>query len=177
MRKKEIQQLQASLLGWYGNSHRKLPWRETGDPYRIWVSEVMLQQTQVKTVLPYYDRFCSRFPTVKHLADANLQSVLKVWEGLGYYARARNMHRAAILLRDQHHGKIPDDVNAIKQLPGVGDYIAAAVLSIAFGQTYPVVDGNVKRVLARLFCITYPVNKSSSHKPIPVSLSGVKLAE
>jgi A/G-specific adenine glycosylase len=152
------------LLDWYRHHQRQLPWRNSNDPYAIWVSEVMLQQTTVKTVLPYYKRFLDQLPTVKHLAQSDLQSVLKLWEGLGYYARARNLHRAAQIVCLEYHGRIPSDMDAIKSLPGVGDYIAAAVLSIAFNQPFAVVDGNVKRVLARLDLISSPVNRSSSHR-------------
>lgn len=124
----------------------------------------MLQQTQVKTVIPYYNRFIKNFPTVQSLAAADLQEVLKIWEGLGYYARARNLHRAAIQVTRQNNGVLPNDWKGLRALAGVGDYIAAAVLSIAFDQPYAVVDGNVKRVLARMFTMAQPVNKSSYHK-------------
>lgn len=157
-------QLQQRLMHWYQAHHRSLPWRDTGDPYHIWVSEVMLQQTQVKTVIPYYLAFMAAFPTLKDLADAKLDAVLKHWEGLGYYARARNLHKAARLVVDKFGGHIPDRFAGFKALPGVGDYIAAAVTSIAFGRLRAVVDGNVKRVLARLFCLDTPVNHSSAHK-------------
>ena len=163
MKKKDIPAFRHLLLDWYQKNHRRLPWRETDDPYRIWVSEVMLQQTQVKTVLPYFHRFCEHFPDVKSLAHASEQSVLKLWEGLGYYARARNLHRSAKILWEKFNGKIPDNLQQIKQLPGVGDYIAAAVLSIAYHQIHPVVDGNVKRVLARLYCCDLPVNIPPSY--------------
>ena len=152
------------LLGWYATHRRSLPWRETSDPYAIWVSEVMLQQTQVATVIPYYLRFMDRFPTTEHLASADIQEVLKLWEGLGYYSRARNLHRAAGAVVSRFNGRVPDDPAAFRSLPGVGDYIAAAVLSIAFGQAVPVVDGNVKRVLSRLLEIDTPVNRSGAHK-------------
>ena len=152
------------LLGWYIKNQRKLPWRETRDAYLIWVSEVMLQQTQVKTVLPYYEAFVLRFPDVITLAGARQQTVLKAWEGLGYYARCRNLHHAAKVVRKEHNGKIPDDIKAFRNLPGVGEYIAAAVMSIAFNQPFAVVDGNVKRVLARLFEIDVPVNKPNTLK-------------
>ncbi|MDD4073614.1 MAG: A/G-specific adenine glycosylase [Desulfobacterales bacterium] len=151
------------LILWYNTHHRHLPWRQTDNPYRIWVSEVMLQQTQVKTVVPYYRKFVTNFPDIHQLAGAGLQDVLKAWEGLGYYARARNLHRAAQLIFSDYSGQIPDSFKAFKQLPGVGDYIASAVLSIAFHQPYSVVDGNVKRVLSRLFQIDVPVNQSSSY--------------
>lgn len=159
-----IRALQRALYRWYLANHRDLPWRRTRDPYAIWVSEVMLQQTQVKTVLPYYERFLSKFPTVRYLADAPLQTVLKNWEGLGYYSRARNLRQAAGIVVSEMGGSIPRDWYTIRRLPGIGDYIAAAVLSIAFGQPHAVVDGNVKRVLARLFLIDAPVNKASGHK-------------
>ncbi len=151
------------LQAWYADNHRKLPWRETPEPYPIWVSEVMLQQTQVKTVLAYYDRFLKRFPTIQSLARADQQDVLKLWEGLGYYSRARNFHKAAIQVYSQHSGQIPADWNTFRQLPGVGDYIASAVLSIAFNQPFAVVDGNVKRVISRLFAMDTPVNGSRAH--------------
>ena len=152
------------LIDWYATHRRRLPWRATSDPFAIWVSEVMLQQTQVATAIPYYLRFMDRFPTPAHLAAANIQEVLKLWEGLGYYSRARNLHRAAGVVTSRFNGKVPDDPEAFRSLPGVGDYIAAAVLSIAFGRVLPVVDGNVKRVLSRLLEIDTPVNRSGAHK-------------
>jgi A/G-specific adenine glycosylase len=164
MSTRECATLRGVLARWYKLNHRVLPWRRTRDPYKIWVSEVMLQQTQVRTVEPYYRRFISRFPDVALLARADLQSVLKSWEGLGYYTRARNLHKAAGIVTTRMAGRIPDTWEAIRSLPGIGDYIAAAVLSIAFGHAYAVVDGNVKRVLARIFMMEMPVNQSSSHK-------------
>lgn len=164
MTPKQIGEIQKLLIKWYRRHLRRLPWRETDDPYRIWVSEVMLQQTQVQTVLPYYQQFLHDFPNVQMLANANSQAVLKVWEGLGYYARARNMHRSARVILEQYAGIFPDSWNVLRKLPGIGDYIASAVLSIAFNQPYAVLDGNVKRVLARLYEIPEPVNKSSSYK-------------
>ncbi len=159
-----ISLFQQRLLDWYREHQRNLPWRETSDPYRIWVSEVMLQQTQVATVIDYYHRFLTRFPDIDALAKAHQQSVLKIWEGLGYYARARNLHRAACRVMTDNRGHIPSDYNRFRSLPGVGGYIAAAVLSIAFDQPYAVVDGNVKRVLARLEGLATPVNQPSAHK-------------
>jgi len=156
--------IRKALISWYAENHRDLPWRHTQDPYCIWISEVMLQQTQVKTVLPYYGRFLKRFPDVTHLAKADLQQVLKVWEGLGYYGRARNLHRAAKQVVETHGRKVPESADAFRSLPGVGEYITSAVLSIAFERPHAVVDGNVKRVLARLFEIKAPVNKSGSYK-------------
>jgi len=155
--------LRKRLQAWYADNHRNLPWRQTPEPYSIWVSEVMLQQTQVKTVIAYHDRFLKRFPTINSLACADQQDVLKLWEGLGYYSRARNFHKAAIQVNSRHSGQIPADWNAFRQLPGVGDYIASAVLSIAFNQPFAVVDGNVKRVISRLFAMDTPVNGSRAH--------------
>jgi A/G-specific adenine glycosylase len=152
------------LTGWYAADKRELPWRKTTDPYRIWVSEVMLQQTQVTTVIPYYHRFLQRFPGIHDLARADLQEVLKSWEGLGYYGRARNLHKAAGIIIQQCQGIIPDRWEHFHALPGVGDYIAAAVLSIAFEMPYPVMDGNVKRVLSRLLLLQDPVNQAASTK-------------
>ena len=160
----DLKFLRKQLMKWYRANHRDLPWRRSNTPYHIWVSEVMLQQTQVKTVLNYYRRFLTKFPNIKRLAAADLQAVLKVWEGMGYYARARNLHRAAKAVVQNHRGRVPDQWETFHNLPGVGDYIAAAVLSIAFNQPHPVVDGNVKRVLARLHKIRAPVNQPGSDK-------------
>ncbi len=159
---KRTLQLRKSLLRWFSENQRELPWRGTKDPYRIWVSEVMLQQTQVSTVLAYYEEFLKKFPDVFSLAGASLEEVLKSWERMGYYARARNLFRTAKILTAEHNGEVPDDYDALRKLPGVGDYIASAVMSLAFNRPFAVVDGNVKRVLARLFAIEEPVNKASS---------------
>jgi A/G-specific adenine glycosylase len=136
-----------SLVEWYSRAHRDLPWRRTADPYRIWVSEIMLQQTRAQAVIPYYQRFLDRFPTVETLAAAGEQDVLALWAGLGYYSRARNLRRAA---QQVEAGGFPRDYAAIRALPGIGDYTAAAIASIAFGLPHAVVDGNVLRVVARL---------------------------
>jgi A/G-specific adenine glycosylase len=157
------QYIQKSLVHWYLQNHRKLPWRDTDNPYFIWISEVMLQQTQVKTAQPFYTNFLQIFPDIHTLAQSRTQDVLKAWEGLGYYARARNLHRAAQIVVEQFGGRIPENWKDIRQLPGVGDYIAAAVLSIAFQKPHAVVDGNVKRVLSRLLAMETPINKSGSH--------------
>ena len=161
---KHYQDFRDALLAWFKDYQRDMPWRRTEDPYRIWVSEVMLQQTQVKKVVGYYERFIARFPDVQHLAAAPLQDVLKVWEGLGYYARARNLHKAAQVIVDELDGKIPVDYATFRKLPGVGDYSAAAVQSIAFDAPYAAVDGNIKRVLARLFLMEAPINDTKSAK-------------
>jgi A/G-specific adenine glycosylase len=137
------------LARWFAGHRRDLPWRRRRDLYAIWVSEVMLQQTRVDTVLPYYRNFLKRFPTLKRLAAAPLQDVLKAWEGLGYYSRARNLWRAAKLVAENCHGRIPVEYDRFRELPGVGDYIAAAVMSIGRGLVMPVVDGNVLRVVCR----------------------------
>jgi A/G-specific adenine glycosylase len=163
MKTTDLELLRKRLVKWYQAYHRDLPWRRSNNPYHIWVSEVMLQQTQVDTVLKYYPPFLKKFPTIKKLDQADLQAVLKAWEGMGYYARARNLHRAAKTVAKDYKGKIPNTWDAFHGLPGVGDYIAAAVLSIAFNQPYPVVDGNVKRVLARLHKIQAPVNQTSAY--------------
>ncbi|NNK02649.1 MAG: A/G-specific adenine glycosylase [Desulfatitalea sp.] len=146
-----------------------MPWRRTRDPYAVWISEVMLQQTQVKTVVPYYERFMSQFPDLAALAGVEEQAILKAWEGLGYYTRARNLHRAAKIVVQTMGGRLPAERVAFRALPGVGDYIAAAVLSIAFDQPFAVVDGNVKRVLARLFLLNAPVNNTSFHHQFQAS--------
>lgn len=150
--------LRRRLLAWYKRQSRSLPWRQTSDPYRIWISEIMLQQTQVDTVIPYYQRFLEMFPDVGSLADASLAQVLKAWENLGYYSRARNLHAAARMIVDTYGGRIPDTPEEIKTLPGIGPYSAGAILSIAYGKPLPAVDGNVRRILSRIFAIRKPVD-------------------
>ena len=143
--------LARALLTWYAANRRDLPWRRTEDPYRIWVSEIMLQQTQVATVVPYYERFLARFPTVCALAEAPLDELLALWQGLGYYSRARNLHAAASIVCAEHGGQVPSERGALLSLPGIGEYTAGAILSIAYHADAPAVDGNVTRVLCRLF--------------------------
>jgi len=145
--------IQTRLLRWFENNARDLPWRKTRDPYAIWISEIMLQQTQVSTVIPYYRKFLRLFPTVRHLARADLSKVLKTWEGLGYYSRARNLHKASRIVSNHFRGKIPDDREGLLRLPGIGKYTAGAILSIAFNKEAPILDGNVKRVLSRAFAV------------------------
>ncbi|MEN8183165.1 MAG: A/G-specific adenine glycosylase [Myxococcota bacterium] len=140
----------ASLLRWYRRHRRDLPWRRTRDPYAIWISEAMLQQTRVETVLPYYQRFLGRFPDIASLAGAELDDVLGHWAGLGYYSRARNLKRAAEMVMDRFEGSLPDEATELQRLPGVGRYTAGAIASIAFDRPDPVLDGNVTRVLTRL---------------------------
>jgi A/G-specific adenine glycosylase len=140
----------ARLLGWFDEYGRKdLPWQRDVNPYRVWVSEIMLQQTQVQTVVPYFERFMRSFPAIAYLADADLDDVLDHWSGLGYYARARNMHRTAQIIRDDHGGEFPDSIDDMRALPGIGRSTAGAVISLALGGRQPILDGNVKRVLAR----------------------------
>jgi len=158
-----ILRFRRDLLRWYHREKRQLPWREVADPYKIWISEVVLQQTQVATVLNYYPKFVEKYPTVEQLARASGREVLKVWEKMGYYARARNLHKAAGVVVKEHGGKVPGDYDAFRRLPGVGDYIASAVQSIAFAAPHAVVDGNVKRVLSRLFLLPFAVNDSRRH--------------
>ena len=149
-----------ALIAWYAHRKRDMPWRRTDDPYRIWLSEVMLQQTRVNQAQPYYERFVAAFPTVEALADADLDDVLRQWEGLGYYSRARNLHKAARRVVDVFGGRFPDTYEAVCTLPGVGAYTAAAVLSIAFERPHAVLDGNVIRVLTRVFAIDAEVGST-----------------
>jgi A/G-specific adenine glycosylase len=141
------------LLAWYRAEKRDLPWRRTHDPYRIWLAEIMLQQTRVVAAIPYYERFLDRFPTLEALAQAPIEDVLRLWSGLGYYSRARNLHRAAQEIVARHHGQFPREWSAALALPGIGRYTAAAILSIAYDEPHAVLDGNVARVLARLDAI------------------------
>ena len=144
-------QIRRLILGWYDQNKRDLPWRKTRDPYAIWISETMLQQTQVKTVLPYYRRFLRAFPTLRALDRAPRDSVMALWSGLGYYRRVENIKRAARLMMKKYNGKIPGEFSALRALPGLGDYTAGAVTSIAFSRPVPALDGNARRVLQRLF--------------------------
>ena len=151
MNNEKIKRFQSELLNWYQVNKRDLPWRNTDDPYKIWISEIMLQQTRVDQAMPYYERFMKLFPTIYHLAEADQQTVLKAWEGLGYYSRARNMHQAAKSVAKDYNGKIPDTWQEVTSLKGIGPYTAAAILSIAYQRPYAVVDGNVIRVITRYF--------------------------
>lgn len=156
----------AALHSWYSREARDLPWRRTRDPYMIMVSEFLLQQTTVAQATPYYHRFIQRFPTVQSLAEADVHDVLKAWEGCGYYARARNLHRAAKIIVERHGGQVPSDPDALLDLPGVGPYLAAAISSIAFGKRQAVLDGNVVRVLSRVEAFEHPVDASDSKKEL-----------
>ncbi|HPI72134.1 MAG TPA: A/G-specific adenine glycosylase [bacterium] len=161
---KDIGSIRRRLLTWFRANRRDLPWRRKRTAYCIWISEIMLQQTQVQQVIPYYRRFCKQFPSIKKLANARLDQVLKVWEGMGYYARARHLLQAARMIQKQHAGVFPQDYNAVRRLPGIGPYTAAAILSIAFQQRYAVVDGNVVRVLSRLAAFPGEVQTTGNKK-------------
>lgn len=162
----ELEQIADRILSWYARHKRNLPWRNTRNPYFIWVSEVMLQQTQVDTVIPYYHRFLKQFPTIEVLAKASLQEVLKVWENMGYYARARHLHAAAKEVVNHMEGKIPKTWDELIRLPGIGAYTASAILSFAFDKRLPTVDGNASRVLCRLYNIQEVIDQSNTQKKI-----------
>ncbi len=152
------------LIKWYKQNARDLPWRNSSDPYKIWLSEIILQQTRVAQGLPYYEKFVEAFPTVYDLAKASEQKILKLWQGLGYYSRARNLHHAAKDIVKIHKSIFPNEFNELKKLKGVGDYTAAAIASFCFNKPHAVVDGNVYRVLARLFAIETPINSGEGKK-------------
>lgn len=158
------------LIKWHDPALRGLPWRTAPagqrDPYAVWISEIMAQQTRLETVVAYFERWMTRFPTIQALAQADLQDVLKIWEGLGYYARARNIHRAARQIVAEFNGKVPDDHKTLLSLPGIGEYTAGAILSTAFGQPTAVVDGNVARVLSRLYDIAQPIDQTATKKEL-----------
>ena len=162
--KKEIAGIRRRVLAWYDRQGRDLPWRRTRDPYHIWISEIMLQQTQVRTVIPYFERFMERFPTVQDLALAPAGDVLKAWEGLGYYTRARNIHRAARGMVERFEGQVPGSREELLSLPGVGPYVAGAVSSIGFNQPEAAVDGNVRRVFSRVFMIEEPMDRGPAQR-------------
>lgn len=152
------------LLEWYANSARRLPWRNDPQPYAVWVSEIMLQQTRVETVLPYFSRWMEHFPTIIDLANADVQDVLQLWEGLGYYSRARNLHRAARQMVAEFGGQLPVEPGELERLPGIGRYTARAIASIAFGQDEVALDGNLRRVAARIFNIAVPARSPQGEK-------------
>ena len=156
--------LTSKLLNWYRDNKRTLPWRRSQDPYAVWVSEIMLQQTRVETVIPYFENWMRLFPTIRALARASEHDVLNVWEGLGYYSRARNLHKAAKIAADQYKGRLPRDLDALRKLPGIGRYTLGAIASIAFGMDVPALDGNIRRVYARLFDISEPADSTVGEK-------------
>ncbi|MCF6278273.1 MAG: A/G-specific adenine glycosylase [Anaerolineales bacterium] len=154
------------LLTWYRKNKRSLPWRDHPDPYAVWVSEIMLQQTRVDAVIPYFERWLARFPDIQTLAAAPEQEVLNLWEGLGYYSRARNIHHAAHMLADEFDAQLPADVALLQTLPGIGRYTAAAIASMAFGQNVAALDGNIRRVYSRLFHIDAPLGTTRAEKTL-----------
>ena len=158
--------LASTLLHWYRRNKRSLPWRDRQpvDPYAVWVSEIMLQQTRVEAVIPYYDKWMKLFPTVRALAAASEREVLNAWEGLGYYSRARNLHKAAMIVAEQYGGELPRDLEELGRLPGIGRYTLGAIASIAFGLDVPALDGNIKRVYARVFDLSAPVDTPFGEK-------------
>ena len=153
-----------ALLAWYRQSRADLPWRREPSPYHVWLSEVMLQQTQIETVIPHYQRFLAAFPSIAALAEAPLDDVLKQWEGLGYYSRARNLKRAARLIMDQHNGELPRQPSQLRALPGIGPYTAGAIASIAYGQAAPIVDGNITRLFTRLLDMDADISSGVTQK-------------
>ena len=160
-------QFQSHILNWFDQFGRKdLPWQKKKTPYRVWISEIMLQQTQVKTVIPYFQRFIKEFPSVRSLAKASVDEVFHLWTGLGYYQRARNLHQAAKFVMDHHKGKIPDDLENLLSLPGIGRSTAGAILAMAFNQQAAILDGNVKRLFARCFGVEIPINTTSGLKEL-----------
>ena len=166
----EIKQFQQALLFWYKKNKRALPWREDKNPYYTWISEVMAQQTRLETVIPYYERFVKKYPSIEALANADDQELLKLWEGLGYYSRARNMKIAANQMIERFQGQFPESLEEIKSLKGIGDYTASAIASICFGLPEPAIDGNLLRVTSRLLELDADISKNSSKKIFEESL-------
>jgi len=169
----EIPNFSEILTQWYQDNKRDLPWRKTKDPYIIWVSEIILQQTRVEQGTPYFERFIHAFPTVKTLGNAKEQDVLKLWQGLGYYSRARNMHKAAKKIISEHNGEFPGDYESIIKLNGIGSYTAAAITSFAYNMPFPVIDGNVIRVISRIFGIDEVISSSGAKKRIELKTKEV----
>ena len=166
MQRAALQQLPEALLGWYQVNKRALPWRETKDPYCIWLSEIMLQQTRVEAVKGYYSRFLSKLPTISDLASAEDELLLKLWEGLGYYSRVRNLKKAAGIIMEHYDGRFPREYEAVLALPGIGEYTAGAICSIAFGQKKAAVDGNVLRVISRLQADGTPIDQPARKREV-----------
>jgi A/G-specific adenine glycosylase len=159
-----MNRLSSKLLAWYHTNKRTLPWRGHRSAYAVWVSEIMLQQTRVETVIPYFEAWMRQFPTLEALANASEHQVLNAWEGLGYYSRARNLHRAAKIVATQYRGRIPRELDQLRRLPGIGRYTLGAIASIAFGMDVPALDGNIKRVYSRIFDISEPVDSPAGEK-------------
>jgi A/G-specific adenine glycosylase len=158
--------LASRLLSWYARHARRLPWRNHPDPYVVWVSEIMLQQTRVETVIPYFERWLKRFPDIQTLAAADQQDVLNLWEGLGYYSRARNLHKAAQIVVNNHAGQLPQEPGELQALPGIGRYTAGAIASLAFGKDTAALDGNIRRVLARVFNLEIPARSPEGERQL-----------
>ena len=158
--------MQKKLIQWYKENHRDFPWRQNDDPYRIWISEIMLQQTTTEAVIPYFERFIQHFPTVFDLAKADEEHVYKMWEGLGYYRRAKHLYQTAKTIVDQYHGVFPHDYHDIVSLKGIGPYTAGAICSIAFHQSIPAIDGNVLRIIARQYCLKDNIALTQTQKKI-----------
>jgi A/G-specific adenine glycosylase len=174
---RSVASLRKSLLAWFDHHRRALPWRASRDPYRVWIAEIMLQQTRIAAVIPYYDRFLKRFPTVQTLASAREDEVLRLWSGLGYYSRARNLHRAAKEIEAKHAGAFPRTLNEALALPGIGSYTGAAVLSIAYDVPLAVLDGNVARVLARIAAVRGDLRQPRSWTALGNMAQGLMAAE
>ena len=173
MKQNDLKQAAASIIAWYAQHKRDLPWRKGKDPYRIWISEIMLQQTRIEAVIPYYGRFLNEIPDVNALAQVPDDRLMKLWEGLGYYSRARNLKRAAQMILEQYGGVIPRTAAELKRLPGIGDYTAGSIASIAYGQPEPAVDGNVMRVMSRLFADSGDIMDQKNRKAVTENLRSV----
>lgn len=158
--------MQKKLISWYQETHRDFPWRQTQDPYKIWISEIMLQQTTTEAVIPYYERFIKKFPTIQQLAEASLEDVYKMWEGLGYYRRAKHLHETAQIIMNKYHGDFPQHYQDILSLKGIGPYTAGAISSIAFHQETPAIDGNVLRIISRQYLIKDNIALNKTQKKI-----------
>ena len=163
-------EFQQDLINWFEKEQRDLPWRENKDPYRVWVSEIMLQQTRVDTVIPYFNRFVSWFPTLDDFAEADEEKILKAWEGLGYYSRVRNLHSAVKEVKESYNSVVPNQLEEISKLKGVGPYTAGAILSIAYGKAEPAVDGNVMRVLSRVLMLYEDIAKPKTRKTFEIAV-------
>ena len=169
-RKSSLRDIVTPLLAWYRENRREMPWRNSPTPYHVWVSEIMLQQTRIEAVKPYYERFLQTFPTVEDLADAPDDRLMKLWEGLGYYSRARNLKKAAVVIKEQYGGILPDSAEELRKLSGIGEYTAGAIASIAYGKPTPAVDGNVLRVYARLTALSADIMLPATRKSVTEAL-------
>ena len=172
-RKRSLQDIVEPLLCWYRENKREMPWRNSPTPYHVWVSEIMLQQTRIEAVKPYYERFLQTFPTVEDLADAPDDRLMKLWEGLGYYSRARNLKKAAVTIKEKYGGVLPDSAEELRKLSGIGDYTAGAIASIAYGKPAPAVDGNVLRVYARLTALSDDIMLPATRKRVTGELQEI----